>query len=311
MIKKQFLAIFLLFILTLSFFTSCGSDESKNGELTITDADGKVFGIPKAPRVVCAYGSFAECWLLSGGKLVGTTDDAVSERRLELSEDTVIVGSVKSIDIERVISLRPDLVILSADLTAHRSLALQLADLGIAAALFRVDSFSDYDAMMKQFCAVNGGDSLYTKHVTEVKNGIDRIRSAIPESAPKREILVMRAYSGGIKVKTDNLAEDIACELGCVSLAREYPSMLTSLSVEAIIASDPDMIFVLTMGDETEATEYMKNYFYGNPALSSLTAVKNERLYLLPKELFHYKPNNKWNESYEYLAKIIYPEIFG
>ena len=40
------------------------------------------------------------------------------------------------------------------------------------------------------------------------------------------------------------------------------------------------------------------------------TAVKNGNLVVLPKELFHYKPNDRWDDSYEYLAKIIYPEIF-
>ena len=190
-------------------------------------------------------------------------------------------------------------------------LALQLADRGIAAALFRVDSFEDYDIMMKQFCSLNGGDTLYKKHVTDVKASIDLIRSSVPDSRDPTEVLVMRAYSNGIKVKTDNLAEDIAKNIGCVSLADKYPSMLTDLSVEAIISSDPDIILVLTMGDEEKAVQYLRSYFEDNPALSSLNAVKNGRVHILPKKLFHYKPNNKWNESYEYLAKIIYPEIFG
>ena len=41
-----------------------------------------------------------------------------------------------------------------------------------------------------------------------------------------------------------------------------------------------------------------------------LTAVKQDRLILLPKELFHYKPNARWGESYAYLAKILYPQCF-
>ena len=33
------------------------------------------------------------------------------------------------------------------------------------------------------------------------------------------------------------------------------------------------------------------------------------RYVILPGELFHYKPNKRWGESYEYLADILYPEI--
>ena len=32
-------------------------------------------------------------------------------------------------------------------------------------------------------------------------------------------------------------------------------------------------------------------------------------LVLLPRELFHYKPNARWGESYAYLAKILYPDL--
>lgn len=304
------LALVLAVLSVISLLSACAEPLTATGEITLTDSDGKVFNIPKDPRVVCAYGSFAECWILSGGSLVGVTEDAISERGLDIPDSVTIVGTVKSVDLESVISLKPDLVILSSDLTAHRQIALQLADRGIAAALLRVDSFSDYELIMKQFCAVNGGDVRYKKHVSEVREDISRLRSRIPVDKPPKEVLIMRAYSSGIKVKSDNIAEDIAIDLGCLSLAQKYPSMLTDLSVEAIISSDPDVILILTMGDEAEAVKYMKSYFGDNPALSSLSAVRDERIYVLPKELFHYKPNNKWNESYEYLAKILYPEIF-
>ena len=163
---------------------------------------------------------------------------------------------------------------------------------------------------MRQFCNINGGYEPYQEHVTRVKEKTDALLGRIPENIKGKTVLIMRAYSNGIKVKTDNLAEDIAVELGCVSIAQKHPSILTDLSIEAIVSSDPDFILVLTMGDSDSATEYLYRYVQSNPALGSLRAVKEGRLVILPKELFHYKPNNKWNESYEYMAKIVYPEIF-
>lgn len=306
---KGFTAILISAILILSV-AGCSPAEIKKGDIPLVDADGATHYVSKDSRVVCAYGSFAECWMLSGGRLVGVTEDAVSERGLSLDADTAIVGTVKAIDLERLISLDPDLVILSADLTAHRQLARQLSDRGIAAPLLRIDSFDDYDSVMKQFCNINGGSDRYREHVTEVRGRIDSLLSSLPKTDTPKTVLVMRAYSTGIKVKTDNIAEDIAKALGCLSLAEKFPSMLTDLSVEAIVASNPDVILVLTMGDEGDAQSYLHEYINGNPALASLDAVKNGNLRILPKELFHYKPNNKWDKSYEYLAKIIYPEAF-
>lgn len=302
----------ILLLLTALLLSGCSESVIlKKGDVPVTDADGKTFYVSKSDRVVCAYGSFAECWLLSGGRLVGVTEDAVSERGLDIGEDVAVVGTVKEINLELLVSLDPHFVILSADLTAHRQLAHKLISMGISAALFRVDSFDDYDKMMSQFCKVNGTDGLYASNVTEVRSRIELLKSSVPSESTGKTSLVMRVYSNGIKVKTDNLAEDIAVDLGCVSIAKNDPSLLSDLSVEAIVSADPDFIFVLTMGDEEDAVRYLDAFIEGNPAFASLSAVKNGRLVLLPKELFHYKPNNRWDESYEYMAKIIYPEIFG
>ena len=82
------------------------------------------------------------------------------------------------------------------------------------------------------------------------------------------------------------------------------------MSLEAIIAADPDYIFLTIMGTSDEkALSYMASHFESNPAWNGLTAVKEGRYMLLPKDLFHYKPNARWGESYAYLADILYPEL--
>ena len=80
--------------------------------------------------------------------------------------------------------------------------------------------------------------------------------------------------------------------------------------MEQVILTDPDFIFILTMGDEQAAAEYMRTNLENDPAWQGLSAVRDGRCYILPQELFHYKPNQRWDESYEYLAKIVFPEIF-
>ena len=80
--------------------------------------------------------------------------------------------------------------------------------------------------------------------------------------------------------------------------------------MEVIIKEDPDYIFVVTMGDSDKALKNLRESIEKNPAWSELSAVKNQRYIVLPKELFHYKPNARWGESYEYMAKILYPDEF-
>lgn len=96
-------------------------------------------------------------------------------------------------------------------------------------------------------------------------------------------------------------------DLGCVNLADENPSVLEELSLEFILEEDPDFIFVTTMGSSDEAAlEAFASSFSSNPAWASLRAVKDGRFIVLPKDLFHLKPNARWPESYEMLAELLY-----
>ena len=43
-------------------------------------------------------------------------------------------------------------------------------------------------------------------------------------------------------------------------------------------------------------------------ARAQVTAVRDDHVVILPKDLFQYKPNARWAEAYDYLAKILYPD---
>ena len=303
----------LLCAAALLTLCACGAAE-KPGEpegVAVTDVFGDNTVLSAASRVAFGYTSFAQCWQLAGGAPVGVTLDAVEERGMVLPEDVEIIGTVKSIDLEKLIALSPDYVVLSADLTAHTELRDSLREMGIACGYFRVDTFDDYKAMMAQFCAVTGRDDLYEQNVSKVEENIKNIQAAVPGENGD-SVLLLRAYSTGVRAKTDdNLAGQILREFHLENIADKTPSLLEELSMEQIIREDPHYIFVTTMGDEQAAEDYLRLNVESDPAWSSLTAVKEGRYFLLPQELFHYKPNERWDESYEYLAKIIYPEIFG
>ena len=145
---------------------------------------------------------------------------------------------------------------------------------------------------------------------TDVKTRIDRVRAAVREQEPPTALL-LRAFSSGAKAKgADNLAGAILQDLGAENLVEQHESLLEDLSLEEIIAADPDYIFVTVMGsDEDAALENLEATVGANPAWAELDAVINGRYILLPKELFHYKPNARWGESYVCLAKMLYPEI--
>lgn len=302
---KRFLCICILICL----LSGCAAAPQPVAQLTFTDALGYTVQLASWERVVSLYGSFAECWMLAGGKLVGTTEDAVTERGLTLGEGTSIVGSVKEPNLEAIIAANPDFVILSADTANQVKFHDALTQAGIPHAYYRADAFSDYLAMLQQFCEMTGRPDLYETNGLAVQAQIDRVLETVRgQDAPS--VLLLRAYSTGVKAKgADNLTGIMLRDLGAQNIADVQDSLLENLTLEAIVAADPEYIFVTVMGSDDAALAYLAETWQANPAWEGLRAVKNDRFVVLPKHLFHYKPNADWGESYEYLAKILYPQI--
>ncbi|MDD3346739.1 ABC transporter substrate-binding protein [Oscillibacter sp.] len=305
----------LIIFLSLLLLSGCGTPaapevpEAPEAVTAFTDALGYSVSLSSWDRVVSLYGSFAEVWTLAGGKLVGTTSDALEERGLDVGPDAVVVGSVKEPNLEEILAADPDFVILAADIAAQVDLHDALTQAGIPHAYYRTDTFAEYLSMLGQFCSLTGRDDLYEQNGLSVQRQIDRVLDAVQDQ-PRPSALLIRAYTTGAKAKgDDNLAGVILRDLGGDNLVSRHESLLEDISLEEVIAADPDFILVATMGNQDAAMAYMSKTFESNPAWAGLSAVQNGRYVLLPQELFHYKPNARWGESYAYLAKILYPEL--
>lgn len=309
---KRLLCGLLAALLLAACAAPAPSAAAQDSAVEFVDAQGTQVALQSWDRVVSLYGSFAELWLLSGGTLVGATTDAVEERGLDLGGDVALVGNVKTPSLEEVLALEPDFVILSADIEGHVALDESLTDVGVPHAYFRVDNFEDYCTLLRQFCRMTGRDDLFEEYGAAQQQRVERIKAAaaqMQDAAPT--VLLIRAYSTGAKAKgTDIFAGAMLAELGADNIVTRYDSLLEDLSMETIIAADPDMILMVPMGaNEDAAAAYMAEHFEANPAWAGLTAVQNGCYAMLPKELFHYKPNARWADSYAYLAKILYPQL--
>ncbi len=317
-IFKSKISIFYI-VLIISLFslilTGCKAQTKEDAVITyyysFTDSlDNTVNLKDKPQRVVSLVGSYAETWILAGGNLMGVTDDVISERKMDLPSGTNIVGTIKEPNVEEIIALSPDFVLLSPDIESHVKISETLKTSNIPFAFFKVEHFDDYLNMLKVCTDITGNKELYDRNGLAVKKQIEDILAKINQKN-NPEILFLRAFSSGVKAKNDdNMACRILSDLGTVNIASKHESLLEDLSMEVIIEEDPDYIFVVTMGDSEEALKTLKDGIQKNPAWNGLSAVKNDRYIVLPKELFHYKPNARWGESYEYIAKILYPEEF-
>jgi iron complex transport system substrate-binding protein len=276
-----------------------------SGQVSFTDALGQSVTVSDHTRVIVCTGSLAEIWCLAGGDLLGTTSDSFEDGFAD-PDKTTDIGGLHDPNPEQILSLRPMLVILSADIAKQTALREPLAAAHVQTAYFSVETFADYLALLKICTDITGRHDLYAQNGTTIAADIEAVLERI-KGKPAPKVLLIRAGAGKITARgSDTMAGTMLKDMGCVNIADSAGSLLSDLSLEAIIQENPDYILAVAMGDETKNKQLLDELFQSNPAWNHLAAFENNRYVLLPKKLFHQKPNNRWAESYECLWDILY-----
>ena len=178
---------------------------------------------------------------------------------------------------------------------------------GIAVAYFNVTTFDDYERLMRTFTDITGRADLYDQNVAKVAEAIDAVTAQVPAENPPTA-LVLTTFSGGTRVQSFGTQTGaMLADLGVNNLADENRSLLKDFSLEAVIEMDPDFIFVIPMGNDTEAAmRNLEEATAANPAWSSLSAVQNGRYITLDPTLYLAKPNAQWDAAYQGLFDNLY-----
>lgn len=283
-------------------------------DVVFTDESGEEVTIKKNPqRVVVLQNSLMEIWDQAGGAVIGRVEES-EDKVVENAMSAEVVGGVGSPSLEKILSLQPDLVIVAGSYNAQREMIPSLEQNKIQIINLDNDLLEDYYKTVRLFTAITGREDLYENHVKKIQNKVDEIIAKAPTDKNYKAV-VMFATAKSITVRDSNtMVGEMLKDLNVINISdfANSGADTKTFSMEKIIQEDPDFIFVQTMGSDLEKiTERLKSDALDNPAWASLTAVKEDRYIVLPKNLYLYKPNDKYPEAYEGLAKMIYPEVFG
>lgn len=311
--KKLISALLAAALLLLAACGAAGTAPAADGTETLvfTDDLGREVVSPARPeRVAALIGSFADVWCLAGGhdSLVAAADDAWTSFDLGLGEEVVNLGAVKEPGLEALIASEPDLILASCNTAADLGLLETFETAGLCAAYFDVQTLDDYLNMLSICTQLTGCPENYELYGTAVREAADAAIARQTGKAPT--VLCLRATGVSCKVKgsSDFVLGEMLADLGCVNIADSDESLLEDLSLEAIIAAEPDYIFAVLQGsDPTDAMRTLEQTLLQNPAWAELEAVREGRFYTLEHELYNLKPNARWGEAYEKLADILYP----
>lgn len=291
---------------------SAASPGTQPQAVTFTDALGRTVTVENPKRVAALIGSFADVWCLAGGKdtLVAAADDTWTQFELGLPETVASLGGVKEPSAEALLAAQPDFVIASAKTAADVDLLPTLEQAGVTTAYFEVSTFEDYLEMLEVCTRITGRPELYEQYGEQVRAQVDgAVARAQGKEGPS--VLYLRATGSSCKVKNGkgSVLGEMLAALGCVNIADSDTSLLETLSMEAILAADPEIIFIVLQGsDGAKAEQTLESTVLSNPAWQQLSAVKKGRVCYMDQQLYNLKPNARWGEAYEGLAEILYGE---
>ena len=309
--NKKSIIIAVVIVVLLIFISGAvetNKPESSGEYFTFTDSEGEIVELSHKPqKTAVLFSSLAECWIEAGGEVYVTVGESVERGLVKEETELVDKGAGKTVDTEKLISLEPDFVICSADIASHRDVASALKKAKIPVAMLRMDTFEDYLTILRTLTKITGKTENNEQFGENATSEIEQIISGGKrENNPK--ILFVRSGSSYSSAKAkkadDNFAAKILEDLGCVNIADKAETLLDNLSAEVILKENPQYIFVSVMGDYDNSKAYMQELL-AKKEYASLDAVKNGRVYFLPKELFQYKPCGRWAESYRYISSIL------
>lgn len=283
-------------VLMTAALTACGGSAPENERVPAVE--------PGSLAVVAVSRSVGDLWLLAGGELAGMTEDGMD---LEgITEETKVIGTVTNPSLEAIAALSPDMVLLSGELPTHKKLAEELAARELKTKMISVNSFSDYEIVMQDLTGMTGREDCFKENVTDIK---DRIGQVLEDAGEKDLLqgtyLALRVSATKNKaLKNDYFACEIFNAFGLENMAQDNTAF-DELNLEAVLDADPDVIFIIEQGKSSEAQESFSENFSGKGVWKELTAVKEDHVFHLPKELFQYKPNAKWDEAYRYVMELL------
>ena len=270
-VKIRNLTKYSLFILVLLFAVfSCGKKEEEkskaNAETKVNEKSEK-----KYDRIVVLDPAVVEMVYLLGGedKLVGI---AKLERSKiwpeEKTEKVESVGTFINPSLEKIIALKPDLVIESF----HSSDAIDksLSSNNIEIIKIQANSIEDIFKNFQKVAKILGKEKEAEKIIAEKRQKIEEIKKI--DTTEKKGLFIlaptpMRVFGKG------TLPNDIMEMLNIKNIAAGMEGMSPTLTPEYIIKENPDIILTFVK-DPQEIVKV-------NPQIKDISAIKNNKFVVL------------------------------
>lgn len=316
--KKRISLMFLTLILTFSLI-ACSSGKNVEKEvkkdkqvveefkpeetkypLVIKDSYDREITLESEPATIVSVAPNLTETLYAlnrGAKVIGRTDFDDYPEQIEKIES---IGSLTDPNIEKIVEMKPDLVLASTHF--KKEVVEKLEEAGVKVAVFyeKEDFGGTYEVIKNVGVTVNAQQEAKTV-ITDMQKKVEEVTAKVKDKEEKSVYYVVGfGEEGEFTAGGDTFIGQMIEMAGGKNAADDAKGW--SYSLEKLVEKDPEIIVVTDRADEKE--ELMKANGY-----KDLTAVKEDKVYTIDENLLN-RQGPRLAEGLEELAKIIHPDAF-
>jgi len=269
---------------------------------TFRDSLGRKVALSAAPkRLVSLAPSITEIiyFLGLGDQLVGVTQFSYFP---EQAKDKPKVGAYTDINLEKVLTLDPDLVIATADGNKREDIGM-LDEAGLPVYVVNPRRVHQILQAIERI-----GDVCGIPHRAKVRAGFLRKRVATVKDAVQGTdrplVLLVINAKPLMSVNRSTTHHDIIQLAGGRNLAADQPITYPRLNLEEVIRRGPEVIIISSMERSGEHEKIRREWF----RWTSVPAVQNRRVHVINSDLID-RAAPRIVTGLEEMAKLIHPEI--
>ncbi len=272
-----------------------------DGKIRITDDTGHelVFDTP-VTRVVALYGALNELLLALGLEhiIVGRT---AADSHLTPLQSLPVVGTHMRPNMERILSLKPDVILQFLGRKEAETLGLGLRKLGVPVIFFKLETFDDMFRALETLGKIAGDEGSARALIKSYRDRLGDLNNALLDVRRVPVIYEVR-YPHLLVAGRESIVNNIILLAGGRNIITA-PTKIIRLDEEYLINHNPEA-YIIQKGPMNTNPRPVEE----RPHYATMQAVQNDRV-LLVDELAFARPGPRAIESAEMLARWLHPTI--
>ena len=313
---KKWTKFLLLGALTLSL-AACGNDSSNptttsgsgvnseqaTGAISITDYVGNVHNFDQPPATIASLSPGDMDILLNlGANVTGrpTISYETTDEVMAIQE----IGNPHEPSVEQIVALNPEVLVVPS---SFKKFASTIESTGTEVVYSEANSIDEIKQSIEMFGTLYEAEDKAQQFIEEIDT---KVKEASENATGVKTLLIYGAPGTYLTALNSSLSGDILNKAGGYNIANNFPESekypnYANLSVEKIVQAEPDVVMILTHSDPDAVVAGFKKQMETSSGWENLDAVKNDRIYILPADLFGNNPGTRITEALDYMINTL------